>query len=704
MIPFLPTFFAYFAKNNEDLKTRIYISKAALLLFFLLFLVQVADGQTDSLEKIAQNTGDDSLKADILSQLAREYTSSDPSRAEKYYLEAAAIAKKKGRKKQLAGIIHNFGTFYYVHSNYPMALDCFLQGLKIREEFKDSASMAKSYNNIALVHYEQNNLVQALVYNQRSIAIKLRLKDKKGLASSYGNVGNIYYKQGRQRSSDSIFDICLNFQLKALKLYQELCIEHPEKANYQAGLSGTYNNLGNIYFEKAFLSKAKDFYTIALSNHIQAIEIQQRMGDTVGISHSAINMASIYEKQKKYDLAIAEYEKALKIVYALGLKEEMKTIYEGLSNVYEHKKDFSRSLSYYKKFTEIKDTILNSTTTEQIAEMQVKFETDKKEKEIELLNKEQKIKNAELEQQKLQRRSLLGWSITAFITVGLVVALLLLVLNKNRLKSRINVMLEAQNKLISFKNKEITDSIRYAQRIQEAVFPPDTQFNRLLSESFILYKPKDIVSGDFYWVEEWGTSVLLAVADCTGHGVPGAFMSIVGNNLLNQAVNVHGLHKPFLILNDLNKNISKILHQTIEESKVKDGMDISLVNIDRKNMKLEFSGAYNDLWIIRDYKMTELKADKFPVGVFVGEELRSFSHHEFDLQKGDMLYLFTDGYADQFGGPNEKKFKYSRLRDLILANSGKPMNEQKKVLDETWLDWKGDLEQLDDICIIGVRI
>lgn len=674
------------------------------LLVFLLCSAGIFAQKTDSLERVLKNAVADTVRVDLLNQLAREYSESDPLRSEKYSLEAIGLARKAGNKKLLASTMHNFGTFYYFRANYPAALDYYLRSLKIREEMKDSSAIAKAYNNIALVYYEQNNLKKSLYYHQLSIAIKLKLGDKKGLASSYGNVGNIYYKMGRQASNDSLFNVSLDFQTKALELYNALCTQFPEKLNYQAGLSGTYNNLGNIYFEKAMLSRQKDFYAVALANHTKAMEIQERTQDERGLSHSYINIASIYEKQKKYNDAIAEYRKALEIDTELGLQEELKTIYEGLSNVYEQKKDHAKSLDYFKKFAAVKDSILNSNSTRQVAEMQVKFDTDKKEKEIELLNKEQKIRNAELEQQKLQRRSLVGWITGAVITIILIVALLLVVLNRYRLKNKTNAMLEAQNKLINFKNKEITDSIKYAQRIQEAVFPPDAQVNRLLPESFVLYKPKDIVSGDFYWIEEWGNAVLLAVADCTGHGVPGAFMSIVGNNLLNQAVNVHGLHKPFLILNDLNKNISKILHQTIEESKVKDGMDISLVNIDRKTNLLQFAGAFNDLWIIRDGIMTELKADKFPVGVFVGEQLKSFTHHEYQLQKGDTIYLFTDGYADQFGGEREKKFKYSRLRDLLLANSGRSMSEQKEILESTYQQWKGNLEQVDDICVIGVRV
>jgi serine phosphatase RsbU (regulator of sigma subunit) len=257
---------------------------------------------------------------------------------------------------------------------------------------------------------------------------------------------------------------------------------------------------------------------------------------------------------------------------------------------------------------------------------------------------------------------------------------------------------------LGIKNKEITDSIKYAKRLQEAILPPSALVKRLLPDSFVLYKPKDIVSGDFYFVEEWGGKVFVAAVDCTGHGVPGAFMSIVGYNLLNQALNVYGLEKPFLILNDLNKNISKMLHQSQEDSAVKDGMDICLISLDKEKKILEYAGAYNPLWIVRKGELIELKPDKFPVGAFLGEDIKYFTHNMFQLEPDDMLYLFTDGYADQFGGPAGKKFKYKQLQQLMITNSVKAVNEQYLGFDETFEKWKGNLEQIDDILMIGIKI
>ncbi|MFL5764953.1 MAG: two-component regulator propeller domain-containing protein [Bacteroidia bacterium] len=257
---------------------------------------------------------------------------------------------------------------------------------------------------------------------------------------------------------------------------------------------------------------------------------------------------------------------------------------------------------------------------------------------------------------------------------------------------------------IDGKNKDITDSIHYAKRIQYAILPADSTVKQAFPESFILYQPKAIVSGDFYWMEKWGNEILIAAVDCTGHGVPGAFMSIVCHNILTQTVNVLGLVKPSLILNETNKQLSRRLNQDPEEATVRDGMDIALVAINRSKMKIEFAGANNPMWIIRNNEMIQVGGDKFPIGAFVGEELQQFRNHEYELQKDDCIYIFTDGYADQFGGPKGKKFKYKQLEELLLGIHKRSFDEQKRILEKRLEQWRGSLEQIDDVLVIGVRI
>ncbi|MCK4664557.1 MAG: SpoIIE family protein phosphatase [Bacteroidales bacterium] len=252
--------------------------------------------------------------------------------------------------------------------------------------------------------------------------------------------------------------------------------------------------------------------------------------------------------------------------------------------------------------------------------------------------------------------------------------------------------------------KHITDSIKYAKRIQTAILPPDDYINKNLPNSFILYLPKDIVSGDFYWMEKRESNVMIAAVDCTGHGVPGAFMSIVGNNQLNYAVNVKKARKPSDILNELNKGVTYSLRQKKGVSNVKDGMDIALCTIDYENKKLQYAGAYNPLYFIRNNEFVKIKGDKFPIGAFIDENIQEYTNHDIDIQEGDIIYIFSDGYADQFGGPDSRKFMYKPFRELLIKIHNKPMDEQKEILEKVLSDWKGNETQVDDILVIGIKI
>ncbi len=313
------------------------------------------------------------------------------------------------------------------------------------------------------------------------------------------------------------------------------------------------------------------------------------------------------------------------------------------------------------------------------------------------------------------------WFYVINLIIGISIIYLIIVLRERRLKYskkllenqvsfRTKQLFEEKEKLqeayseIDEKNKAITDSIHYAKRLQDALLPTDTTMKQLFPDSFVLFKPKDIVSGDFYWMEQWGHQTLIAAADCTGHGVPGAFMSIVGHNILTQAVNVLGLSKPALILNETNKQLSRKLNQNTEETKVRDGMDIALFSINYTKATMEFAGANNSLWMIRNNELVEIKGDKFPIGAFVGENLLKFTNHEWELQRGDIIYIFSDGYADQFGGPKGKKFKYKPFQQVLLDNHMKPLIEQKEILNQTFENWRGNLEQVDDVLIIGIKI
>ena len=259
-----------------------------------------------------------------------------------------------------------------------------------------------------------------------------------------------------------------------------------------------------------------------------------------------------------------------------------------------------------------------------------------------------------------------------------------------------------QKDKIELQQKALEESLEYASSIQSALLPDLRYLYKLFPQSFVLFKPRDIVSGDFFWYARKGSRVAVTAADCTGHGVPGAFMSMLGISFLNEIVS-KSIPRANTILNRLRENVMKALHQTGELSENKDGMDISLCVIDLNEMELDFSGAFNPLYLIRNGVLIETRGDKMPIGINAVVE-KSFSNHTIKLEEGDLIYLFSDGYPDQFGGPHDKKFKYSSLKDLLVRIHRKPMETQKKELERSFIRWKADSEQVDDVLLIGIKI
>jgi len=262
--------------------------------------------------------------------------------------------------------------------------------------------------------------------------------------------------------------------------------------------------------------------------------------------------------------------------------------------------------------------------------------------------------------------------------------------------------IQHQKDMVEEKNREIVDSINYALRLQQAIIPPVDKIKKYFPDSFVLFKPKDIVSGDFYWMDVKGDVISIAVADCTGHGVPGALVSVVGANSLNRCVREFALQKPDQVLNKLRELIIETFDTSGQD--VKDGMDISYLSIDIKTGKANWAGANNPLWILRnnENEIQEIKANKQPIGKF--ESASDFTNHEIQFNKGDRIYLFSDGYADQFGGEKGKKLKSSTMKELFVSLKETPMGKQKEQINHTFESWKNSLEQVDDVCVIGVRV
>jgi serine phosphatase RsbU (regulator of sigma subunit) len=382
----------------------------------------------------------------------------------------------------------------------------------------------------------------------------------------------------------------------------------------------------------------------------------------------------------------------------IGDMEQLKQNYYSFYEYFMDNKDYKNAVDYLKTFMSIKDSLINESTTGQLNELQTKYESDKKEKEIELLNKDKEIQQTQIKQQKI-----INYGIVAGLLIVLVFSLLLF----NRLKitrQQKNLIelqkqeVETKNEIIEEKQKEILDSIHYAKRIQTTLLTQKDFINNNLNDNFILFKPKDIVSGDFYWATKREHLFYLAVCDSTGHGVPGAFMSLLSINFLNEAINERKIESPDHIFNFVREKLIDNLSKDGQQ----DGFDGILLCFNQKTKQITYAAAHNAPIIIRNNEILTLEADKMPVGKGVSEA--PFKLFELDHKPGDSLYLYTDGYADQFGGPRGKKYMYKQLNQFIISISNLEMQKQFEKLDYNFNNWRGNLEQVDDVCIIGIKL
>jgi serine phosphatase RsbU (regulator of sigma subunit) len=352
--------------------------------------------------------------------------------------------------------------------------------------------------------------------------------------------------------------------------------------------------------------------------------------------------------------------------------------------------------------------------TKAIEEMSTRYETEKKQQQIELQESQLTAKDAKIKQQKTFRNALIG-GLGAIALIVIVIAYAYAQKRKDNKKIteqnekiiKANEELKQLNETTNRQKNEIVTSILYAQRIQSAILPPETYINELLSENFIFYKPKDIVSGDFYWIKKVKHFIILVSADCTGHGVPAAFMSMLGMSYLNEIVQRREVTKANQILNELRKQIKQSLRQTGNKEETRDGLDIALCVIDTKKNIMQYSGAHNPLYIIShnngESEVKEIKADPMPVGVLLSHD-KSFTNHEIELKTGDTFYIFSDGFPDQGGGTDNARYTTAKFKKTLLEIHGQPMPEQKKILEQTLIEWMGDYPQRDDILIIGARV
>lgn len=696
-------------------------------LVFLIFLRGSAQDQSviDSLLTELSTADEDSLKADILLGLGNQYRYNLPDTAMTYFKEALRISEQLGSLGLQANSKRFIGMVKESQGMYDQALEDFFAALALFEETENKTGIASCYNDIAIIHYLQESLELCMEYLTKSFEIKKELGDKEGMSNYYTNMSAL-------KTSLEQYEEALEFTEKSLELFREL--------DDQVGIATAYGNIGTIQYELRN-------YQASLENHLKSVEINEELNNKDGIAHSLSNVAGLYnlmaDSVARTESQRREYLNQA-ISYGLrcySLTEELDALYvqnylaNTLHIAYKALGNPGKALEYAEIYITTRDSLFNEEKTRAIEEMDTKYETEKKQQQIELQESQIVARDAVIRQQKTIRNSLLGG-------IGAIVIIVLLTLyayiqkrkdNRRIREQNLQILeaneelkqlndeihaqkeeiesqrdqLEIQRDVVIKQKNEILDSINYAQRIQSAIMPPELLFSELLDEVFILFKPRDIVSGDFYWIKQVNQYIIVVAADCTGHGVPGAFMSMLGISYLNEIVQRREITQANQVLNEMRAQIKHSLRQHGQPDESKDGIDMAICVIDSKTKVMQYSGANNPIYLIKDVngnpELQEIKADKMPLGYYQGKD-KPFTNHEFKLEMGDTLYLFSDGFVDQKGGKENRKFMSKNFKELLLEIHDQPMYDQQKILEKKLADWMGHNSQIDDILLMGIRI
>ncbi|HET6243924.1 MAG: tetratricopeptide repeat protein [Bacteroidetes bacterium] len=673
--------------------------KLKLFSFFLLILIQNSFAfDSDSLcQKL--KTLHDTIQIIELNKIGQDLAEHQPETAIKLTTQALVLAQKNHFISGQIKSLFLLGVLNRIVGKIDQSLNYHIKSLEIAETIGDKHYIANNYNNLGIIYKNQGNLKKAMEFYEKALEIQLLLDNKKGIASIYSNMGIIFNKENK-------LDKAIEMHKKSLEI-EQLLEDYP-------AIAGTLNNIGTVYWHKSDLKSAIYYYKMAL-------QLFEQYSDPFNKSMTLNNLGILYTDLGNYSVAIDYCQRSLITAREINDLTSVYYNYVTLSDIYSKTKDFEKAYKYHVLYGQSKDSLLDENVKKRFTELQQKYESDKKQQEITVLTKEKELQGLELNKKRI--------IIYAFI-IGLVIVMVLAVVifKENRQRHRANKELKKAYYNIEEKNKDITDSINYAKRIQEALLQEEEHISGDLPPHFILYKPKDILSGDFYWCLEKNGYLYLAASDCTGHGVPGAMMSMLGIAFLNEITSIEQLLSPAEILNKLRDKIVKELNQHGKEGESKDGMDISIIRLDLLTKELHWAGANNPLYLIaekkenekeganinlsipdftsnieyKDLKLSEIKPDKQPIGFHPNPS--PFTNHCFQLEKDSSIYLLTDGFADQFGGPKGKKFKYAQLKKILLEHNFKSMVEQKEILNSVFDKWKGSLEQIDDVCIIGVKV
>jgi serine phosphatase RsbU (regulator of sigma subunit) len=708
----------------------IYLSCLILLLPF------VNKGQqqvTDSLLTIAQQAKNDTLKALTYNMLAGNYEENSKYQvADSFAQLAIKYSTNSHYLSGLAAAYHVIGFIYEDKGEYPKELIALNKSLKLYKEIGDKSKTARLTANVGNAYNYQGSYAQALNLYVEALDMFTKTGDKGGMALINGNIANIYSILKEYKNA-------LDYYSRAVDVYTEL--------NDKRGIARNIANIGHTYDFMGDYDKAKIFF-------LKALESEKALDRKRGIEMNLESIAGIDFEAKDYDSSLIYYTHALALAKELEDKRAIAADMEGIGTVYTVRKNYhkaedfllqslgidtvihryegiksistnlrdlytatgqwQKAYKYYQLFEAAKDSLINEDKSKQIGRIEAKADYDK---QLILQQAEDDKKSAlSAAESKKQKLTILFVAVFA-LAIAVIAIIILRSLRITRRQKKLieqqklvveeqKTLVEQQKAIVDEKNKDITDSIHYASRIQRALLTTDDYIGKRLKEYFILFKPRDIVSGDFYWANEVETNegkrFLICAGDCTGHGVPGAFMSLLNISLLNEVNLERKINEPAKILDEVREHIIKALNPEGKDEESKDGMDCILCSFDLTNKMLDFACANNPLWLVRNNECIEYKADKMPVGIQDGQ--KPFSAQTLKLQVGDMIYMFTDGYADQFGGPKGKKFKYKQLQEKLLEVNNQPMAEQKHKLKQAFEDWKNELEQIDDVLLIGIRV
>ena len=662
---------------------------AFLILSFFISKVGLSQQQKfDSLKALLKTTTVPKERATLLVDIAKSIYYSIPDSSIGYCEEAEALSKKHNLEVQLAYSLHCECRYLLLKGDIKATIEKLNAAIIIFEKQNELKGLAKAYSLKSIALGRLSKKEEELDYLIKAKNIHLSLNDKEGLSNVLPNLANAYNDLGQYQNA-----------LNTLEEHQKLNLP---KTSHQFYIEVNY---GLIYFNQHKITEALEHFETAVNI---AHEYKMLDSEITGITH----IAECYQSLNNLTKAQEYYKSALALATENHLLVEEKDALKGIIDLYEKEKDYNSAFFTLKRLKLIEDSLLNIEKIKSINDIEHKLQLTEKEKII----AEQSLS---LEKEKVELAS--SKNNTLMLIAGLVIigiAFIFLFYYNSKTKKLYSLIqtqkkeVELQKEIIEIKNKDVMDSIHYAKYIQGSMLPSEKMMQQLFPENFILYKPKDVVAGDFYWTEKINNNPVIAVCDCTGHGVPGAMVSIVAGNALNRAINEFKLSNPALIFDKVNE----LMQETFSKSdyEVNDGMDGVLCVFDYNNMKLHLAAANNPIWVVsppsiktelwkEPWQLSQITPDKKPIGKYK-EEVSPFSLKTVSIEKGEMIYLFSDGYADQFGGPKGKKFKYKQFQELLSSIAHLPLHEQKQNLDSTIELWRGSLDQVDDILVIGIRV